>query len=394
MRRLLVEIVSLTALVVLVSPLAASQTDQSAPQARAQAMIDKALDYLKTQQKPDGGWQREQEPPGITALVLRCFVGAGRLPAGDASVRRGFDKLLSYQKPDGSIYQDILANYNTAIAASALAGAAENDPSIKAALDRAMGWLRKTQWVEGSIGPKGEKVEDKANSWYGGFGYNRHSRPDLSNTHFAVQALHDAGVKPDDPAYRNVLVFVSRCQNFSETNDQPWSGNDGGFVYSPADGGDSEAESYTGPDGRKMWRSYGSMTYAGLKSMIYAGLTPDDPRVKAAVDWVRQNWTLDENPGMRANDPAQAQHGLYYYYQVMAKALHAYGQPVLTDAQGRSHDWRLELIEKLASLQKPDGSWAGEKRWMEDNPVLVTSYVVTALQEIQKDLKQHPVREN
>ena len=88
---------------------------------------------------------------------------------------------------------------------------------------------------------------------------------------------------------------------------------------------------------------------------------------------------------------AQAQHGLYYYYQVMAKALHAYGQPVITDAQGTPHDWRLELIDKLAALQQPDGSWAGEKRWMEDNPVLVTSYVVMALQEVQKDLKQFPV---
>jgi squalene-hopene/tetraprenyl-beta-curcumene cyclase len=361
------------------------------PSARAQAMIDKGLNYLKTQQQPDGGWQRSpQEPPGITALVLRAFVSGKQYSLKDDFVKKGYDKLLSYQKPDGGIFQDMLANYNTAIAASALAAA--DDPSVNDNLQKAVGWLKKTQWIEGTTGPKGEKVSDKSNSWYGGFGYNRHSRPDLSNSHFAVEALHDAGLKPGDPAYEKAIVFISRCQNFSETNDQPWSGNDGGFIYSAADGGDSEAESYTGPDGRKMWRSYGSMTYAGLKSMIYAGVKRDDPRVKAAVDWVRKHWTFDENPGMRDNDPTQAQHGLYYYFQVAAKALNAYEEPVIKDDKGVDHDWRLELIEKIASLQKSDGSWAGEKRWMEDNPVLVTSYTVLALQEIVADLKQHPAK--
>jgi hypothetical protein len=56
------------------------------------------------------------------------------------------------------------------------------------------------------------------------------------------------------------------------------------------------------------------------------------------------------------------------------------------------HDWRVELIEKLASLQKPDGSWVGDKRWMEDHPVIVTSYCVMALQEIQRDLAEHPAK--
>ena len=41
------------------------------------------------------------------------------------------------------------------------------------------------------------------------------------------------------------------------------------------------------------------MTYAGLKSMIHAGLTPDDPRVKAAITSISaKNYTLDENPGL------------------------------------------------------------------------------------------------
>jgi squalene-hopene/tetraprenyl-beta-curcumene cyclase len=147
----------------------------------------------------------------------------------------------------------------------------------------------------------------------------------------------------------------------------------------------------TGPDGRRLLRSYGTMTYAGLKSMIYAGLTKDDPRVKAAWSWVTKNWTLDENPGMKGSSPDAAQSGLYYYFHTLAKALNAYNQPTIETTRGK-HDWRIEVVEKVATLQKPDGSWQGDKRWMENNPVLVTAYTVLALQEVQRDLAEHPVK--
>jgi squalene-hopene/tetraprenyl-beta-curcumene cyclase len=76
----------------------------------------------------------------------------------------------------------------------------------------------------------------------------------------------------------------------------------------------------------------------------------------------------------------------------MARALHAYGEPIITDAQGHKHDWRVELTQKLATLQHPDGSFSGDQRWMEGDPVLVTSYCVLALQEIRQDLKAHPTK--
>jgi squalene-hopene/tetraprenyl-beta-curcumene cyclase len=208
----------------------------------------------------------------------------------------------------------------------------------------------------------------------------------------ALDALHDAGVKSDDPAFHRALKFVSRLQNHSETNDAAWAGDDGGFVYGPADDrrGESMAGEFVSPDGARRLRSYGSMTYAGLKSFIYAGLSKDDPRVRAAWRWITENWSLDENPGMRLAGAEHAQHGLYYYFHTLARALNVYDQPIVIDPQGKSRDWRLELIDKLASLQRPDGSWAGDKRWMEDNPVLVTAYVVRALQEAQQDLAEHP----
>ena len=64
--------------------------------------------------------------------------------------------------------------------------------------------------------------------------------------------------------------------------------------------------------------------------------------------------------------------------------------PTLTDAKGQPHDWRVDLIAKLSTLQRPDGSFAGDKKWMESNPDLVTAYVVLALEEATQDLQQHP----
>lgn len=357
--------------------------------ARGQAVVDKALNYLKTQQQPDGGWQTSpRQPPAVTAIALRAFMQDSHYKADTNFIKKGYDKLLTYQLENGGIYKDLLANYNTAIAISSLAVA--DSPDFKQRIDKAVAYLKSLQWndtIEG--GPKGEKHIDVGNPWFGGAGYGSSGRPDGSNTQLMVDALHDAGLKANDPALQAALKFVTRMQNLSETNDQKWAGNDGGGVYTPANGGSSPAGEYTGPDGKRMLRSYGSMTYGMLKTYIYAGLTKDDPRVKAAWDWISKNWTLTENPGMRISDPAMAQYGMYYYYLTLARALNAYDQPLITDPQGGKHDWRAELIDQLAKLQKPDGSFVGEKKWMEENAIITTSFAVIALQDALKDLKEH-----
>jgi squalene-hopene/tetraprenyl-beta-curcumene cyclase len=115
------------------------------------------------------------------------------------------------------------------------------------------------------------------------------------------------------------------------------------------------------------------MTYSGLKSFLFAGIGKDDPRVKAALDWVRKHYTLDENPGM---GPA----GMYYYYHTFAKALAAIGDEQIVDAQGKSHDWRAELSEKYVASQNADGSWVNKTpRWLEGDPNLVTAYALLSL---------------
>jgi squalene-hopene/tetraprenyl-beta-curcumene cyclase len=376
------------------------------PLKRADQLIESGLAFLKTRQNADGSWGETNDPPAITALALRAFADNGQSKLDFAE--RGFQRLLSYQLEDGGIYRDLLANYNTAIAITALVAA--DNPDYQPAITKAVAYLKGLQWT-GETRPEyvskpNEKtpeenrgmqvVKDESDPFYGGWGYGGRSRgagrPDLSNAQLAIDALHEAGVDKTDPAMQRAIAFLSRVQNNSETNDQVWAGDDGGFVYGPAGDrtGESMAGEYTDASGRRVLRSYGSMTYAGLKSMIHAGLTKDDPRVRAAVGWISSNWTLDENPGMGLGKPEDAKAGLYYYYHTLGRALHAYGEPTLTLGDGNRVDWRVALIDKLASLQAADGSWSGEKRWMEHNPILVTSYAVQALQAAREDLKARP----
>jgi squalene-hopene/tetraprenyl-beta-curcumene cyclase len=115
------------------------------------------------------------------------------------------------------------------------------------------------------------------------------------------------------------------------------------------------------------------MTYAGLKSMIYAGLDSRDVRVQAAFKWIQKHYSLDENPGM-------GQAGLFYYYHTFAKALDTMNLKVLEDAAGKKHDWRAELTNHLLSLQKENGGWVNpEKRWMEGDPNMATAYSLLTL---------------
>ena len=326
----------------------------------------------------------------MTALVLRVFMQSGKAGSSDPDMKKGFDKLLSYQLENGGIFKDLLGTYNTAIAITALTAA--NDPKFKEPIDKAVGYLKSLQWTDAIKDlPNGGAVDDN-NPNFGGWGYSRaKGRADGSNLQMALEALHESGLNQDDPAYRNAQKFLSRMQNLSETNDQKlWAGDDGGFIYTPGNKGESMAGEYQDSTGHRLLRSYGSMTYAGLKSMIYAGLKKDDPRVKAAFEWIRRNYTVDENPGMRLNGPGFAENGLYYYYHTMARALRVYGEPILTDPRGIRHDWRIDLIEKLAGLQEADGHFEGEERFMEKNRTLATSFAAMAIEEALADLKEHP----
>ncbi len=338
---------------------------------QAAEMRRRAAKFLISVQEKDGGWV-SQSGPGISCLVLRALAQEPEIGARHIAVRRGVEFVLKYQHEDGGIYssEGLLKNYESSVALSLFS--VLKDDQYADAIGKLQAFLKGLQWDESE-----EKSID--DPWYGGAGYGRHGRPDLSNTQMMLEALRDSGLPPTDPTYKKALIFIQRCQMLGETNDLALAkgATQGGFIYTPHGTGESKAGTME-VDGRKELRCYGSMTYAGFKSMLYAGLSKDDPRVQAALGWIRSHWTLEYNPNMPER---QSQEGLYYYYHVFARALDAYGAPVIEASDGKKHDWRAELVETLKSKQRPDGSWVNEEdRWMEGMPPLTTAYSMLALQ--------------
>ena len=474
------------------------QDERGAAKARAIAMIGKAKSWMLAGQDASGGFGVREGAPVFPAVTALCVMGLidKQTPASDPAMARAAAYVVKFQKEDGAICDVLLPSYNTAIAVSMLARF--SDSASVEATRKGAEFLKGLQYGEGAVesarlGAETAKPVGGDHAFYGGVGYGKHGRPDLSNTAFWVEALKDAGVDRDDPAFKRAIVFLQRTQQLQGVNDMPYGkdSKQGGFIYATSENsktigsgqsfaGDI-AESLSGPPGVRVivklrpkdndgkpvllsrdailkritaqmmssslmeiaaigddvqvlvgpgessgcsafeirakceaaerftslvgaafrdeigeegsfageavtnWRAesrlraYGSMTYAGFKSYLYAGLSKNDPRVAAARGWIESHYTLAENPGVGTD-------GLYYYYVMFAKALDADGRATVLTPDG-SRDWRIDLVNQLSSLQNEDGSFRSvDDRWMENDPVLITAYALNALQLASKSL--------
>ncbi len=366
----LVTAVVVCAGLLLTAPAAADQTKSpaaapdlsAATRAKVMASLKKGVTYLKKGQGSDGLWDKNYGVTGVAVIAILNEPGVDKADAVK-SVTPALDAFVKLAKADGGMYEQAIPYYITAMGVSALAAAGR--PQDQKLVKAGAAYLQQNMLDEG------EGIA-KTDFWYGGMGYGGATRPDrkadIVSLEYALRAMHDAEVPANDAAWQKALVFLQRTQNNSETNDQPWAANDGGFVYFPG-------FSYH-PEGPT--RSYGSVSYAGLLSYSWANLKKTDPRVQAVMKWVKNNYTVDENPGF-------GQKTVYYYYMVMAKALAALGEPTFTDANGRRHNWREELSQKLLSLQHADGHWVNPvKDELQDNPNLVTAFVLATYEAILK----------
>jgi len=339
----------------------------------AEAAISKALNWLAAHQKEDGSWS-DGNYPALTALPLWAFGGSIH-PQKKEITDKAIKYILSCVQTNGGIFRIVegkvgggLSTYNTAISMTGLSMTRRSD--LDPVILKARSFLAATQYAGDDM-------------YAGGFGYDAgtgRKYTDLMNTLFAVEAMRrtegvedtrDPSEKKADIDWDAARGFLARLQNNQSSGDEDY----GGFPYRPDE---SKAGATTNEQGRAVFRSYGSMTYAGLMSMMYCKLSRNDPRVKSAFDWSVNNWSLEENPGMGPQ-------GRYFFYHVLSKAMAAYGQDTIVVKDKGGTQWRAEVVQKLLSLQKttPEGLgyWVNETgRFMESDPVLVTSYSILAMQ--------------
>ena len=313
--------------------------------------------YLVSKQAEDGHWG-DPQMPALTALPLWALSGV----ESERAVRERAAKfVLSTQREDGGFYVPKpgrggsgLGNYNTSVCLSAL---------YESKLAPAPALLKAREYIASS-----QLTGD--DTMAGGFGYDKVSRrryADLSNTGYAMDAMartasleefRPVGGKRADLDWDKAIAFVENLMK-REGPDA------GGAAYNERT---PQAGSETNAQGRVTLRAYGSMTYAAVLSMCSAKLDRGDPRVRQSLDYMTRNWSVDENPGMGSQ-------GLYYFYDIMARALSA---AAVADVGG--HDWKSELSAKVISLQKPDGSWYNDNhRFWEADPVLCTSFALIVL---------------
>ena len=349
-------------------------------QEKIKRAIEKGAKFLYQNQNATGWWS-DPGLPALTGLALVALEMADvtRLDAKYQSERtRAYDYLTSLAKPDGAIHDGRLINYNTACSLMALSVA--NNTHYRPLIEKARAYIAASQV---DLGEKG-KLDDPHD---GGVGYNyNYDHSDMNNTLMAIEAMRmsesalrqkDQGTQPlkNDLDWKALEHFLASCQNLPERSNNPNLSNypedRGGFIYHP---GESKAGEVVDEETKRAaLRSYGSITYAGMMSFAYARIGKNDDRVSAVIEWLGKNYTLNENPGM-------GQEGIYYYFHLISKALTAQDVTTLKGPDAKPIHWKNDLAAKLISLQNKDGSWKNSnKRWMEGDPNLTTSYVLVAL---------------
>ncbi|NNM87849.1 MAG: hypothetical protein HKL95_04960 [Phycisphaerae bacterium] len=304
-------------------------------------LVERGTAYLLRHQGPQGQWLGRYGP-AVTALVVKALVVSGH-SLTSRPVRSALTFIESCRRSDGGFYSNVEPIYNTAIVLRTLSSLSPH--RFRRQIDRGLHFLQSAQAVAAPA------ANHPGTPWLNG-----RSLHVALNDELTMEALRGAGLPAGDAAVQQALAMLRR---------------NSARIDKALDPQERSAD--------EILQNYGLLTYAQLKSMIYAGLSRNDPRVQRLVHWIRRHYTLKVNPD------GDNSRGRYYYYLTFAKALRAYGSATITDAQGVKHHWRRELYRQLAPRRPANGSWANHRSsaYLEGNPLLATTYAVLTLEQLQ-----------
>jgi prenyltransferase beta subunit len=315
--------------------------------------LQRAVEYLRTQQAEDGGFHSStygllRSGQSLTPLVLGALLSVpGGKQANSQAIERGIEFIKRNTNAEGALGRmndsaEDYPNYATSLAVLAIvnAGMTGWEQQIAPMIDQ----LRKQQFSEA----QGWKEDDAP---FGGWGMGGELRRppdaghvDLSMTRCVLEALRAAGVPSSDPVIARAVVFLKRSQNA-----------DGGFYFSPVN---LEKNKAGETDGQPL--SYGTATADGLLALRAAGIPDTDDRNSRAIEWLKAHHQPDRAPGFAGARASWGTGLRYYYAYVISHAL-----PEL----------RVELPNPAA-----DGSFANHNKMVkEDDPLIATSFAIHVL---------------
>jgi hypothetical protein len=354
---------------------------ESARRAAVDRAIARTQQFLLARQSPDGAWRSSaygyfKDGSALTAHVAIALCDTQKTATKNAA--EFLICLLSAESANEQASNDLVYPVYTAADASRVLGHAEPSLRTRAAQDRWIGLLRRSQLIE----PLGWNPEDLD---YGGWGFapSPPQKPaaggfhgpwdwsNLSSTVYALEAIA-SGLEPSPGIFAAASVFVARCQNFG----RPTAGNssvagDGGFFFAPSEAIRNKAGGSTDHNGVRRFNSYGSMTCDGIRALTILK-EQDGLRLTAATRWLEENFSVDHNPGHFVAENEDLRDATYFYY------LHSLAEACQAVGSIRAHGNAIE--DALIARQLQDGSWVNcFTDGREDDPLVSTPFALRAL---------------
>lgn len=360
--------------------------------------LAKSARYLISKQSPDGAWRSEtygcfKDGPSLTPYIMSCLFFLNNTDINvQSSFEKGVDYLVNMVDEDGNILTDSFGLnfpvYTAASASRVVVLQDKNERNLKA----------QSVWLDYLLARRlntslGWQPSDPE---YGGWGFSMDiprktsqgqlpdpfSSSNLTATIFGIGALRSAKIDPNAPIWKDILVFVYKCQNFSDNPEKSDARfDDGGFFFCPGDPVQNKA-GVAGIDrsSNQRFYSYGSMTADGLRALLACGLSPDHPRVKAAQKWLEYTFDVKNNPGTFNEDREIIRNATYYYY--LWSVAHAFSRLGITQIETKKGrlEWAKVLADELVRRQRKDGSWYNRfTDAKEDDPLVATPWAAAAL---------------
>jgi len=333
---------------------------------KVRTSLKQGIDYLKSQQKDQGGgrfnWENDTlnllQPGGSSCLAMLALLTAG-VPADDPAVKRGLDYILKL-KPQ----------HTYVVGLQTMVLAELGDVKYQFDIQRNVIWLLDAAVTSGGKLGQGGKLQ--------GWSYTANSgnRADNSNTQYALLGLwagRQAGATVDKAVWDAILEYYKSTQVTPSRN---------------ARGQEIAGWTYQN-ESRQKDRGTLTMTAAGVSGLYIAsldlndnkqelnektgeaakcGFYPEDDAIAKGMRWLAQELRF-------ANPP----HTFYNVYGI-ERVGRLSGQRFIGD-----HDWYREGCELLTGVkespglgQKPNGDWQ-MKSAIDDFPVISTSFALLFL---------------